>query len=296
MWIDRRWSLTSAPDPRRERPGATLQAMQAHRREQTGRARRGCSCRRGAIALPSILLLFPVLAALLVGCADRGPTTQVDDGPDAIRSQQTAPEFPEDGRASRDLLVQGIVFDLTHGPQDSSFWAAPTAEARCVAESVVDDLGEARLNELGYRPGESGSSLNDIGLSDEERNLVVDRVQECLDVADAVAAMFFGNGRMGSNVASCLADGLEKRGQLRPFVVAIAFGRSVDPSADGGALASALLDQATICVPSGAFNWTGLNLPGGPVVLDSDAAGGMPGSPYLDDQLQPSVTATTAVP
>ncbi len=233
------------------------------------------------------------VAMVLAGCADRGPTSTVDDGPDVERHEQTVPSFPEDEPASSELLVQGIVYDLTQRPDDASFWSVPTAEATCAAERIVEDLGDARLNELGYRPGVEGSSLNDIGLNDEERNIVVERVGDCVDMADAVAAMFFGDGRIRSNVATCLADGLEERGQLRPFVVAISFGQAVDPLADDGALATALLDQSVICVPEGAFRWDGLTLPGGETVLNADAPAGMAGSPYLADQLPSTTVATT---
>lgn len=244
-------------------------------------------------------MVFAAVAAatvLAAGCADRGPTSTVSDGADVERPGLTVPSFPDGEPASRDLLVQGLVFDLTNRPDDASFWSVPTAEATCAAESIVDDLGEDRLNELGYRPGAAGSSLNDIGLSDDERTRVADRVEGCVDMAEAVAAMFFGDGRMRSNVATCLADGLDRRGQLRPFVVAISFGQAVDPFAGDSGLAAALLDQSVICVPEGAFRWDGLTLPGGATVLNADAPAGMPGSPYLADQLPSTTAPTTTTP
>ncbi len=254
---------------------------------------------RTTLHLVQVRVVFAAIAALAVlvaGCADRGPTSAVSDGADVERPGLSVPSFPDGEAASRGLLVGGIVYDLTHRPDDASFWSVPTAEATCAAESIVDDLGERRLNELGYRPGAAGSSLNDIGLSDDERGRVVDAVEGCVDMAEAVAAMFFGDGRIRSNVATCLADGLDQRGQLRPFVVAISFGRAVDPFADDSALASALLDQSVICVPEGAFRWDGLTLPGGATVLNADAPSGTPGSPYLADQLPSTTAPSTTTP
>ena len=52
-----------------------------------------------------------------------------------------------------------------------------------------------------------------------------------------------------------------------------------------------MLEQSAVCVPEEAFNWSDLDLPGDDPVLDSDAPGGVPGSPFVDDQ-RPSTTTT----
>ncbi len=231
-----------------------------------------------------------VLVAVLVSCADRGPSAEVDDGSESARAERVAPVFPEDGTVPEPLLVQGLVFDLTNRPVDLDYWAAPSEQAECAAQAIVDELGAARLSQLGYRPGVTGASLNDIELSDDEREQVADAVEGCVDMAEAVAAMFYGDGRIAPTVASCLADGLDQKQQLRPFVVAVVFGTAVDPFADDGALANAMLDQSVVCVPAGAFNWSDLDLPDDSPVLDADAPGGVSGSPYVDDQRNPTTT------
>ena len=226
------------------------------------------------------------LAAVWVAasCSDNGPAAEVDDGTESARAEQVAPVFPEDGPVPEELLVEGLVFDLTNRPVDLSYWAAPTDQAECAATAIVDGVGADRLSELGYRPGVSGASLNDIELSDDERIAVADAVEECVDMVEAVAAMFYGDGRIAPTVATCLADGLGEAEQLRPFVVAVVFGTAVDPFADDSALATAMLEQSAVCVPEEAFNWSDLDLPGDDPVLDSDAPGGVPGSPFVDDQ------------
>lgn len=239
--------------------------------------------RRAALAVIWVMTLLGVLA----GCTETGPVTEVDDGSDSARAETAAPVFPDDGEVPRELLVEGLVFDLGNRPVDGRYWAAPAEQAECAAVAIVDTLGAPRLSELGYRPGVTGASLNDIELTDAERGQVVEVVEECVDMVDAVAAMFYGDGRIPASVADCLASGLQDRGQLRPFVVAVVFGTAVDPFAGGSALATAMLDQAEVCVPEAAFNWADLDLPGGPVVIDENSPGGVPGSPFPDDQPDP---------
>jgi hypothetical protein len=233
-----------------------------------------------------------MVALLLGGCADRGPSAEVDDGSESGRAVVVAPVFPDGGVVPVDLLVEGLVFDLTNRPARLDNWAAPTDQAECAAEAIVDALGAERLSASGYRPGVVGASLNDIDLSAAERELVADAVQECVDMVEAVAAMFYGDGRIRPSIASCLAEGLGERNQLRPFVTAVVFGAAVDPFANDSALATALLDQSVVCVPDTAFNWSDLDLPGGPLILDENAPGGVPGSPFVDDQPDPTTTTT----
>lgn len=238
------------------------------------------------------MALAAAAALLLGGCADTGPSAEVDDGSGSTPDDMAAPVFPDSGVVPAGLLVEGLVFDLTNRPVSLDYWAAPTDQAECAAGAIVDALGAERLSSAGYRPGVVGASLNDIDLSLQERELVADAVQECVDMVEAVAAMFYGDGRMRSSIASCLAEGLGERDQLRPFVTAVVFGAAVDPFADDSALATALLDQSVVCVPETAFNWSDLDLPGGPLILDENAPGGAPGSPFVDDQPDPTTTTT----
>lgn len=206
----------------------------------------------------AMLVALVAVASLAAGCADKGPSAEVDEGdePDV-----TAPSFPDNGDVPRDLLVAGIVFDLSNRPDDLNYWAAPVDQAECAATKVVDELGAARLSELGYRPGVPGASLNDIELSETERSTVVDAVEDCVDMVEAVAAMLLGDGRLKPSVATCVAGGLADKDQLRPFVAAVVFGTSVDPFAGDSPLAPDLLDQAVVCVPADAFDGYDLELP-----------------------------------
>lgn len=273
----------NGPSPRRP---ATLVAV--HLDAPNGSLRPA----RTARVRPAVVAVAAAVAVLVGGCSDRGPSAEVDDGTDSARTEVVAPVFPEDGAPSRALLVEGLAFDLSNRPVDLSYWAAPSDQAECAADAIVDAVGEVRLAQLGYRPAVDGASLNDIELTDAERELVVVAVESCVDMTQAVAAMFYGDGRLRPSVATCLAEGLAARDQLRPFVVAVVFGTSVDPFAQEGALASAMLDQSVVCVPEEAFNWSDLDLPDDDLVIDADSPGGVTGSPFVDDQR----TTTTAAP
>ncbi len=282
---------------------ATLVAVDAHLTGLRGARTAGSARADGATpALPPTRLcvllrscaLLVCAAVVAVGCipSNDGTASEVDDGTDSAAPQRSAPEFPEQGVVPDTLLVEGLRFDLTERPADPDFWTPPGDEAECTAERIVETVGAERLSELGYRPGTPGASVNDLALSEAERTAVVDAVVDCVDMSEAVGAMFFGNGRIPATVASCLADGLGDKELLRPFAVAIVFGAAVDPFTDDAVLATAILDQSVVCVPDRAFNWSDLTLPDGSAVQDSDRPGGTPGSPYLDDQLVP--TSTTA--
>jgi hypothetical protein len=87
-------------------------------------------------------------------------------------------------------------------------------------------------------------------------------------MVEAVAAMLYGDGRLRPSVASCVAEGLAERDQLRPFVAAVVFGTAVDPFAGESPLAPELLDQAVVCIPADAFDSYEIDLP------DADSASG----------------------
>lgn len=172
------------------------------------------------------------------------------------------PEFPETGQVPADLLVAGLVYDFTTTPSDLNLWVPPMAEAECAAEKIVANLGPGTLSELGYLPGTSGASLNDINLTTAETRAVAGLFASCVDMVQATASLFMGSGHLNSNQALCLAEGLAEQGLETSFVDAWAFGTEVDPFAERAELANALLAYANVCLPDDAFTWYGVDLPG----------------------------------
>ncbi len=235
------------------------------------------------------MLLLVVVPVLLVAAAcipeQRGDVSQLDRPADDL----PVPELGAD--PSRDDLVSGLVADLASAPDDLSFWTAPLDEATCVAEGIVERVGGERLAGLGYRPGTPGAALGDLDFDDAERSEVTDVVVDCVDLREAAAQLFYGDGRLPPTVATCVADGLANTEQLRPLAVAVIGGTPIDPFADDSGFATTLLVQSAICIPEDAFNWPDLRLPQDDLVIDADAPPGVERSPYVGDR-----TTTTTIP
>jgi len=233
-----------------------------------------------------ILFLGIFIAFLVTACVPEkhGQSSEVNDGSDSASEPAKAPEFPSRGEVPSALLVDGLVYDMTFRPADQSYWTPPRAQAKCAAKGIVKSVGTSRLSALGYRPGTPGAALNDIALTDAERSQVVDQFSECVDLVQGIAAVFFGDGRLSTRSAICMAKGLGDQGLLRPFVQAWAFGRATDPLAEGGALATAMLAQADVCISPTALNWPDVRLPGTDPLIDSDSPGGSGNSAYPADR------------
>jgi hypothetical protein len=260
-------------------------------------ARMGATRPRAIAAL--LAALFAALVASSCVPSDSSESQEVDDGSDSATTVPVAPEFPDSGEVSRQLVVDGLVYDLTVRPADQVFWSLQRDEAECAADQIVRVVGADRLVVLGYRPATEGSALNEIALEDDERAGVVAAVEGCADMEQALAAVLYGAGRIPSEVATCLARGMARAGMLTPLVDAWAAGRAVDPFADGSAFATALLGNAEVCVPTGAFNWPHLRLPSAEAVIDADVPAGSSRSGYRADQATTSgggSAATTTTP
>ena len=239
------------------------------------------------------------LIGLVSGCVPekRGDSSEVNDGSDSGREAASAPEFPAEGEVPEGLLVDGLVYDMTTRPTDQVYWTPPSAQARCAAKGIVHEIGPSRLSALGYRAGTPGAALNDIALTADEREIVVDQFSECVDLVQGIAAVFFGDGRISTRSATCMAKGLGDQDLLRPFVQAWAFGGATDPLAENGELATALLAQADVCISPTALNWPDVRLPGADPLIDSDSPGGSGNSASPADRPDTAATAPpTAAP
>ncbi|MHB1138466.1 MAG: hypothetical protein ACYC2O_05865 [Microthrixaceae bacterium] len=259
-------------------------------------ARRGS---RGVVVAGCAVLALGLIAGTTACIPDeRGPVDDIDDGSDSARAETSPPEFPIQGEIPADLLVDGIVYDLTTRPRDQDYWSPSTPEARCAAKGIVEGIGPGRLSQLGYRVATPGASLNDIALTDDEHVVVVDRVMGCVDMVEGVASLLFGDGRIPTNAAVCVAEALGERDMLRPFVEAWSFGRPVDPFAGDAAFASIFVSAANVCVADTAFLWPDVRVADEEPLIDADLPAGSTGSAYADDRKDnaPTTTPTSAVP
>ncbi len=220
---------------------------------------RATAVRRALGATAAVGLLLVTAACLP---QDRGEAAEVDDGSAGASQVAAPPRFPDTGPVPPGLLVDALVYDFTSVTQDVNLWVPPTEQAQCAAEQIVATLGAARLSELGYRPATSGASLNDIDLTAAERDSVALLFEGCVDMTEAVATLLLGDGRLSTAASTCVAEGLAQQDQLGPFVEAWAFGREVDPFAEDGALANAVLQFAAVCISENAFTFYDVDLPG----------------------------------
>ncbi|MFI5043857.1 MAG: hypothetical protein ACHQDC_03610 [Acidimicrobiales bacterium] len=255
------------------------------RLDQGGRSRALCSAVLGVV----VALVFLVVSACVPEEEGRASEVRGLEG----SGSDEPPKFPTNGPVPAELLVEGLVFDFTSVPADLNLWVPPGSEARCAAQKIVDDLGADRLSELGFRPGTSGASLNDIDLSVVERDAVVADFMGCVNMTDAVAGLLMGGGRMDAKPALCVAQGLDSKGDLKPFVEAWAFGEAIDPFDQSGQLAEDLLAYSNVCLAATTFYYPGVNLPGDEVIQEQNDANGVSTTVAQPGTSLPALTTPT---
>ena len=226
------------------------------------------------IAAVAVAGVVPVAASCIP--QSKGDATEVGKN---VVADPKPPAFPETGQVPADLLEKGLFYDFTTAPVDLNLWVPPADQATCAAKKIVADLGP-RLSELGYLPGKSGAGLNDIALTDGERTSVSSLFQSCVDMEQAVASIFMGDGNMTSAQALCMAKGLQSKGLTARFADAWAFGTGVDPLAGDVSFGTTLLAYTDVCLPGTAFTWFGYDLPGDKEVKGVE--GGDPGKSGKD--------------
>ena len=105
-------------------------------------------------------------------------------------------------------LADAVAVQLTEDSDDF----ASAEEAECYGEGVVSEMGFERMVELGLDQAavESGTSPEDVELSDEDIDALLDPMIECIDFA----AVFSESLTSGSDVqvsedsADCIANGI----------------------------------------------------------------------------------------
>jgi len=220
------------------------------------------------------------VAALVVSaCSFRSSGEPVEVG-DAVAAAAGPPQYPETGEVPPELLVEGLVYDFTTADADLDLWVPPTSEARCAAEKIVQNHGK-RLSDLGYEPGRTGAGINDISLRAEERESISTLFRSCINTVEAIASLFMGGGHMSAEESLCMARGLDAD-MAAPLVDSWLLGAALNPLEDDAVLADRILAYTEVCLPSTAFTWLGLELPGDEEVQgvegEADSGEDLPGS------------------
>ncbi len=243
-----------------------------------------------------------VVAACLIGvfvtsCVPRNTrdTAVVDDATRLIKGVAKPPVFPT-SNVPRDLLIEGLTYDFGVGPLDPDYWTPKVKEAECAAEAIVDRIGAERISSLGYRVDTPGASLNDVALTPEEREAVVEEYTRCVDMQEALAALLFGDGRIRARASTCVSQIISTKGLLPQFARAWIFGEAVNPFAEDAQLASALSAASQVCVNADDVKWPDLTVPESDEgLIDSAATPGSRSSAYADDRPSGDEATSTTV-
>jgi hypothetical protein len=138
-------------------------------------------------------------------------------------------------------LVDAIASNLVvgEGPFDRE-------AADCFARGAVDEIGAARLQELGA--GDPGITNADIfsQMSESEMGTLADVALGCLDMHALFVQQFVAVG-LTQEVAGCIADGVSGAPFIRDLVVAGMMGEEVDPMSDPEAV-TLITDLVTQCM------------------------------------------------
>jgi hypothetical protein len=223
-----------------------------------------------------------VVVALFAGACvpkELHDPTEVGGAQDVVSEP---PVFPKTGQVPPELLVEGLMYDLSANEVDLDLWMPRPDEARCAAESIVDAFA-VQLSDLGYSPGVTGSGINDIGLSADQREAVADLFLACVDPEEMLGSLFLGGDHMAPSEAMCMARGLAATDLPGAFVNAWMSGRAFDPIGEDGANASLILQYANVCLPPTAFLWNGLQLPGADPEQGDSITDGESGDSTADD-------------
>lgn len=175
----------------------------------------GPAHRPGRLAHGGAARLVSLAAVLLVGAACAGP-----------------------GRT--DGTLASVIAEGLRSDQDAGELTFTPEEARCVAEEVVDRVGEDRLRELGA----DREPLDELPFERAERRAVLTVLDGCVDLVGQIAA-FLGDGGLPADVARCAAERYAHAEELQEAL----FGTDVDPEL--GARIDAVLDDAVAACSSG---------------------------------------------
>lgn len=128
------------------------------------------------------------------------------------------------------------------------------AEAQCVGEGVVDEMGMDRLIEVGLDRSavESGTGPDDVELSDEDIDSLLDPMLDCIDFAAVFTeSMTSGDDAISEESADCIAAGISDD-TIRSAARAGLTGDEFDPVDDQDVLGE-VFDLMAECLTSEEF-------------------------------------------
>ena len=105
-------------------------------------------------------------------------------------------------------LADAIADQLLDDPDDDL--PMTRAQAQCISEGMVDDVGLDKLVEIGLSEEavRAGTGPDDVDVPDEVVNDFVDVMMDCVDMAALMVAGMTEDGDVSEDSAKCLADGI----------------------------------------------------------------------------------------
>jgi hypothetical protein len=145
------------------------------------------------------LLIVPLLAALAVGCSD-------SDDPESNDTSTPTGEAAEEATGDEEIVAGLIAAHFVASGADPNALQFGDEGAQCAAEGTVEELGVARLEELGVDPAGDEITGNPLGgLTDDESVAVFDVIDGCIDLESQVVRLFTAEG-LTDEQATCIAE------------------------------------------------------------------------------------------
>ena len=145
--------------------------------------------------------------------------------------------------------ADGVEASLAHllssGAVDLNSWAASPEGARCVASRVVASVGAKRLLDLGFRPNSASLALP---FAPDERSEVVNIMDGCLDMEQAVMDLLVSYAKLGLADSRCLAGEMVANGVTRTLIESMVSGAEPKADLETSTFARSLADAAATCL------------------------------------------------
>ena len=136
------------------------------------------------------------------------------------------------------VIVDAIIVGIAEDADPSNPFNDPVA-ARCFVEGMVQDMGVARLAEVGISTGSEDPQEAFALMTEAEIDDLVDIAFECLDM-DAMMVAEFTRSGMSEDSARCVVAELNKTDFFRASFAASMAGGGSDPSEDPEVMAAML--------------------------------------------------------
>jgi hypothetical protein len=143
-------------------------------------------------------------------------------------------------------IVAEIVDSAMADPDPDNLLSTDREAATCFAEGLVEDMGVARLAEIGFTAEAADSQAAYAAMSDEELDEMADLALGCIDVEALLTQQMTDEG-LNAESASCLAARLADSEFFKQAFIAGMAGQEVDLSTDP-AVAAQMLEAATECL------------------------------------------------